>query len=204
MHEAATYSDKELLNAVRENSATGWELVFDQFDPMIKSIVRWPKWNFSDQEKQDVCQNIYMQLQGALATFRKESSLSWYIKKIAIHQCINEVRRQVRWRTVMTSSIQKTSDGDWNEMEFNNSNALDPHHEMLQIERLQALDMGMSSLKDTCRESITLFYVKDLSYREIAKQLGISVNTVGSRLAKCLDKLHKELRQHPLFKRTTP
>jgi DNA-directed RNA polymerase specialized sigma24 family protein len=32
--------------------------------------------------------------------------------------------------------------------------------------------------------------------------LGISTNTVGSRLSKCLNKLHNELRHRPLFERT--
>ncbi|MEE9367422.1 MAG: RNA polymerase sigma factor [Pontiella sp.] len=195
------YTDKELLALAHKDSEAGWELVFSRYDPMIQSITRWRKWNFSDQEKQDVCQNIYMQLQSALPTFRQESSLAWFIKRIAIRQCINEVRRQVRWRTNIIPSFQKTPDGDWNEMEFKNPDALDPGGELIQVERQQALDAVLGTLKDTCKKSINLFYVQDFSYREIAELLDISINTVGSRLAKCLDKLHKELRQHPLFER---
>ena len=201
MYKASPYSDKELLEAVCNNGTSGWDLFCTQFDPLIQSIAGWPKWRFSEDEKQDVCQNIYVQLQTALSTFRQQSSLAWFIKRIAMRQCINEIRRQVRWRSVMTCSVQKTSNGDWNEMEFKNPDALDPLHEMFQIERKQALQSALQELKDTCRKSIALFYVQELSYREMSEQLGISINTVGSRLAKCLDKLHKELRQHPLFER---
>jgi RNA polymerase sigma-70 factor (ECF subfamily) len=202
MQKDNTYSDKELLEAVRDRGASGWDLFHSRFDPMIRSIAGWPKWRFSEDEKQDVCQNIHMQLQTALSTFRQQSSLSWFIKRIAVRQCINEIRRQVRWRSRITPSIQKTSEGDWNEMEFENPNMLDPLHEVLQSERRQTLRSALQKLQDTCRNSITLFYVQELSYREMSNQLGISVNTVGSRLSKCLDKLHKDLRQHPLFERT--
>jgi RNA polymerase sigma-70 factor (ECF subfamily) len=104
----------------------------------------------------------------------------------------------------MISSVQKNRDGNWNEMEFRNGNSLDPHQEIMKMERLQALSSALSELQTTCRNSITLFYIRNLSYREIADRLGVSVNTVGSRLSKCLNKLQNRLRQDPLFERTTP
>ena len=201
MKKTSLYSEKKLLRAMRENNADGWELFCAQFDPLILCITSWPKWNFSEYEKQDVGQNIYVQLQKALPTFRQECSLSWFIKRIAMRQCVDEIRRQVRWRSVMTSSVQKNSDGDWCEMEFGNENTLDPHLEVLQQERRQALSSTLQQSGDTCRECINLFYLNQLSYREISNKLGIAVNTVGSRLAKCLGKLQKNLLQNPLFEK---
>jgi RNA polymerase sigma factor (sigma-70 family) len=204
MSKESPYSDQELLRAVLENKASGWELFCAHFDPLIQSIAGWRKWCFSESEKQDVCQNIYIQLQKALPQFRHEGSLTRFIKVIAMRQCVNEIRRQVRWRKTMVPIIQETSDGEWNEMEFRNPDALDPHDMVLQIERRKAVNCAMQNLQDTCKNSITLFYVQDLSYKEISAQLGISINTVGSRLTKCLNKLNEELRKHPLFKRTQP
>ncbi|MFA7256945.1 MAG: sigma-70 family RNA polymerase sigma factor [Kiritimatiellales bacterium] len=201
MSKNPSYSDKEILQAVCENGPGGWNLFYAQFNPLIQCIIRWPKWNFSEHEQQDVSQNTYVQLQKALPAFQQQCSLAWFIKRITIRQCIDEIRRQVRWRTFMTSPVQKTPDGDWCEMEFECPD-LNPHHEVIQNERRQALHHALQQLKETCKNAITLFYVKNLSYREISEQLGISTNTVGSRLAKCLNKLHKELRHRPLFERT--
>lgn len=86
-------------------------------------------------------------------------------------------------------------------MEFSNPDALDPHDETIQQERVQNLRSTLEHLQETCQEIINLFYLKHLSYREISGQLGISKNTVGSRLAKCLDKLHEKLRRNPVFER---
>jgi len=171
---------------------------------MLRAITAWPKWCFSKDEQQDVFQNIYVQLQKALPNFRQQSSLSWFIKQIAIRQCINEIRRQVRWRGVLVSTVQKNPNGEWQEMDFESPGTPTPRQEIIQKERWQILRTALERLKETCKESITLFYVHELSYQEISKQLGISVNTVGSRLSKCLDKLQKELRQQPLFERNQP
>ncbi len=194
-------SDQEIIDAIRGKNRLGWELLFARYDPLIQSIARWPKWNLSEDEQQDVCQNIHMHLQTALPTFRQQSSLSWFIKKIAMRQCVNEIRRQKRWRTVMTPSMQKTTDGNWNEMEFASTPDNDPYNEAVQHERQRLLESALQHLQQTCKDSIRMFYLQHLSYREMSEQLGIAVNTVGSRLSKCLDKLHHELRQHPSFER---
>jgi RNA polymerase sigma factor (sigma-70 family) len=98
--------------------------------------------------------------------------------------------------------VQQDSDGCWKEMDYKNSEALDPHQEVLKLERLEALNTALAELQTNCKKAINLFYVSDLSYREIASQFGISVNTVGSRLSKCLDKLQHRLQRNPLFERT--
>ncbi len=204
MKKSAPYSDKAILAAVRNDGSAGWELFCQQFDPLIRAIAKWAKWNFSEEEQRDVCQNIHMHLQTALPRFRGESSLLWYIKKIAMNQCVNEIRRQKRSRELMTSTFRKTADGIWKEMEFANPNAMDPHHETAQKERHQSLRAAVRSLNPTCRDGISMYYFQSLSYQEMSAQLGIAVNTVGSRLNKCLNKLHKELRRQPALNRINP
>lgn len=194
-------SEKKILAAIHKNRPEGWELLFTQFDPMIQAIARWPKWNFSEDEQLDVRQNIHVQLQSALASFQGKSSLAWFIKRIAINQCVDEIRRQKRWRSVIAPSVQKASDGRWSEVDFQDQAAADPHAETARKERIDSLREVLHQLNQTCRDSISLYYLKQHSYLEISEKLGISIKTVGSRLSKCLDKLHQQLRQHPAFKR---
>lgn len=197
-----SYTDEQILQALKTKGREGIDLFCRQFDPMIRAITEWSRWNFSEEERLDVRQEIYVQLQTALPKFKQKCSLRWFVKKIAVHQCVNEIRRQVRWRTVMSPCVQKDRDGDWCEIEFQNGHTLDPHQEVLKMERLQALSSALAQLQTNCKKSITLFYVRNLSYREIAERLGVSVNTVGSRLSKCLDKLQHRLRQDPSFERS--
>ena len=104
----------------------------------------------------------------------------------------------------MISTVQKTPDGRWNEMEFANPVALNPRHELVQQERAQMVRAALKELKAICLDSIALFYYQQLTYQEISEKLGISKKTVGSRLFKCLEKLHAELRKLPQFERKKP
>jgi RNA polymerase sigma factor (sigma-70 family) len=191
--------DQALLRAIRKEKSGGWEQLFTQYDPLIQSIVRWSKWHFSNDEQKDVSQNIHMHLYKSLKSFRHKSSLSKFIKRIAIHHCINEVRRQSRWNSVMTSFPLQTGKGEYYEVEFVGLNASDPYTETVQRERIQLLNKTLEKLHETCQKIIHLFYTKHLSYKQISDALGISTNTVGSRISKCLDKLRRELQKDPLF-----
>lgn len=196
-----SHADQKILRIVRHNDSKGWAVFCDRFDSVIQSVLEWPRWHFTEHEQQDVRQDVYLQLQKALPTFRGESSLRWFVIRIAHKQCVNEIRRQVRQRAFMTPLIQKTSDGNWNERDPACPSTLDPYSEALRIERQQAVLSSLNSLHETCRTSITLYYIENLTYQAIAEKLGIAINTVGSRLSKCLEKLHKELRKHPVFER---
>lgn len=196
-----TSSDRKILRAVTRDDPAGWETFHAKFNPVIQSVLEWPRWHFTTQEQQDIRQNIYLQLYKALPTFRGDCSLRWFIIRVAHKQCVDEIRRQVRQRTLLTPSVQKTPAGEWNEREVACPHTLDPYREILRTERQHAIHSSLNRLQETCRTSILLFYIENLTYQDIAEKLGIAVNTVGSRLSKCLDKLHKDLRKNPLFER---
>ncbi|MBN2703984.1 MAG: sigma-70 family RNA polymerase sigma factor [Pontiellaceae bacterium] len=191
--------DQVLLRAIRKEKSSGWEQLFTQYDPLIQSIVRWSKWHFSDDEQKDVSQNIHMQLYKSLKSFQQKSSLSKFIKSIAIHHCINEVRRKNRWSSIMTSFPPQTEMGEYYESESIGLNASDPYTDIVKSERIRFLNETLKKLHKTCQTSIHLFYMKHFSYKQISDALGISTNTVGSRMSKCLDKLRSELRKDALL-----
>jgi RNA polymerase sigma-70 factor (ECF subfamily) len=195
-------SDRQILLSLEQQGSQGWELFCREFDPLIRAIVNWSLWHFTKDAKQDVLQNVHVSLQAALLRFRGDCTLSWYVKRIALNCCIDEIRRQVYQRKLSTSSTLENPDGESGEMEFECSSTLSPHRVVSRNEQYRALHDALEQLHETCRESIKLFYLHELTYREISDRLGIAVNTVGSRLAKCLPKLKQHLHNNPLFERT--
>lgn len=69
-----------------------------------------------------------------------------------------------------------------------------PDEEMIQL--------ALKSLSEDQRMMVLMFYFEDLSYKEIAEQLGIPIGTVMSRLARAKAALRKRL--DVLYKKAAP
>lgn len=201
MNKGITRTEKKILSAALNNGEAGLELFFKKYDPLIKKIVTWPRWHFTIEEQQDAFQTIRTSVQEALPRFKQNSSLKWYIKQIAFYKCVSEIRAQVKYSSITVSTIQRSPDGEWNEMEFADTQAYDPYQVTALEEETKLLHAAIKRLSDTCQTSITMFYLKQMTYQEISVNLGIAVNTVGSRLSKCLNKLHEQLRTNPAFEK---
>ena len=157
---------------------------------LIRSVVAWPKWRFTEDVRQDVAQDIHHSLMKSLASATNADSIRAFVKRICINRCVDEVRRQVRSRGVFTAMPSYHSD-DGAELEAPVSDPTMPDAVELitRNEQLTELRSKFGSLNDTCQTAIRQFYLDEMSYKEMAVANGITVNTVGSRLAKCLAKL---------------
>lgn len=189
----ATHAQPDAENPQSQQQA-GWlslDDVLDRHNPLIRSVVSWSKWRFDFHVREDIAQSIRIEIAKSYANYHGECSLEYFIKRICIHRCIDEVRRQVRKRNVFVDLFEPDPDDPRDPLETPAGETFDPIHEITLRERAQALRSLLDQLDGTCREAIHRFYVDGLSYKEIADALGIAVNTVGSRLSKCLDKLRR-------------
>ncbi len=184
-------SDETLAAMLRENRPGAWERFFERFTPSIQFVIGWSKWHFGPHEREDVFQNTLVELRTSMVRFRGQCPLDYYVKKIAVRQCINEVRRQVRSRKVLVPIARPMAEGGWRDVDLVGSRESDPYRDIERSEEIAAMMNALALLPETCITAIRFFYIQRMSYKEIADQLGIAVNTVGSRLAKCLVRLRE-------------
>ena len=199
-------TDDQLVAALKQNDKAAWGRFLARFDPLIRSVTAWSKWHFTDPVQQDLQQNIRLELTKCLQHYKGESSLDYFVKRVCIHRCIDEVRRQIRERQVMIPALREDSA----ECEFKLEavvgvgDSFDPVLAVVVAERAQSLRKILDSFDDTCRTAISYFYFQELSYKEMAAKLGVSIITVGTRLAKCLMKLRKLLSRDSYFGEENP
>ncbi len=62
---------------------------------------------------------------------------------------------------------------------------------LTQVEDVSVLTSAVASLPDRCREVLMLKIYNSLPHKDIARQMGISVNTVETQLARALKKCRK-------------
>ena len=73
-----------------------------------------------------------------------------------------------------------------------------PEARMLRLERQSQLEIALGRIEPMCRRLLDAFFFADekKSYRDIAKSLGYSPNTLGAKRRRCLEKLKTILIEH--------
>jgi len=158
-----------------------------EHDALVRAVVGWGKWRFRPETREDVAQRIRLELHARPGALLQADDPALWVKRICIRRCIDEVRREIRDRTVFAPASGEhpdTADGGG-----------DPHALVVRAERARALRRVLEALDDTCRTALRMFYIEHQSYLDMARALGIATNTVGSRLAKCIAKLRSLARQ---------
>jgi len=179
------------LESLRNGDEGAWRDFFRQYDRLLQSVASWSKWHFSYHDIKEVTQDIRRQMPGSIKNFKGDASLEYFIKKVSIHVCVDRVRRNVRENSRFVQMSPIADDDDVPSWDPPAGREFDPVEKIQDAEIAAQVRSLVNTMDETCRHAISLFYLKDLSYKEMSDKLGIAVNTVGSRLAKCLDKLRQ-------------
>ncbi|HUQ11295.1 MAG TPA: sigma-70 family RNA polymerase sigma factor [Steroidobacteraceae bacterium] len=155
----------------------------DAFDALI---ARWhePIWRYlrrltdSDDAAADLAQDTWLKVLRGIATLREPASLRAWLFGIARRVAMDRLRRQYARPLENDAMIEdipaQAADAD--------------------LERdLAALDTGVDSLPLRERETVSLFYLRELTIEQIAGLLGVPAGTVKSRLFRARNLLRKRL-----------
>ena len=188
-------SDIPSMDALRAGDESAWSAFFRQFDETIRAIVAWPKWRFDPHTRDDVAQTIKIGIMQSLARLQSEQSLHAFVRKICVNRCIDMLRKQLREQNRLVPLGHWNEDGEWEDLDVAAGSEFDPIAALQLAERAAVLRAALARLDESSQNLIRQFYVEGLSYREMAQRQGVAVDTVGSRLSRCLDKLRGLLSQ---------
>jgi RNA polymerase sigma-70 factor (ECF subfamily) len=121
-------------------------------------------------EAEDVLQESFINAFTRLQSYKGESSFGSWLKQIVINTSLNVVRMKKLFfedinEDVLEGKVEELEEG---EVEYS----------------VEDIYKAMKLLPDGYRVVFTLYMFEDLSHREIAKQLDISVNTSKSQLSR--------------------
>lgn len=138
------------------------------------------------EDASDVAQEAFLAAWRGLPSFRGEAGFATWLYRLTANAAIDHLRRSRRQR-----SEASLDDGELG------LDAVDPAptpQEQAESESLrEAVRWGMGELSREHRQVLELREYRELSYEEIAGQLGVDLGTVKSRLSRARGALRKIL-----------
>lgn len=113
-----------------------------------------------------------------------------YLYKAVQHNCLNYIK-QAKVRERYGAALQQQLEARIALLSLPSPH--NPAEKLLQAELEQLVARAIENLPEQCRAVFRLSRYGQLSYPEIAAQLGISVNTVKTQMARALHKLRETL-----------
>jgi len=141
--------------------------------------------NFHTAE--DLAQETFVQAFQSIASLRDGTRFKVWLLRIARNKCIDYIRRNPRWLSIdQDQELHKEVSVKTRVYPMVGE---DDHAEFSEADLLSAL----SSLRQDYREIFVMKHVDNLSYREIADLLGMTVSAVGEKLYRVRSMIREKL-----------
>lgn len=148
-------------------------------------------------EAEDLSQEVFVTLYGALAGFRGESKLSTWIYRITRNRCLNRLKFLKRRHVGEHADIDDPAySGACADVETRGAGQKDPHRKLANDELSVLLQGYLLELPEEQRALVVLRDLEDLTYEEIVDITGLPLGTVKSRLHRARAALARMLEPH--------
>jgi len=176
-------SDEELIRRCREGDAKAWSQVLSKYERLVFSVPL--NYGLTREDAADISQQTFIALVDNLDRLRADSRLGAWLCTVARRHSFHLIHKQKRERPGEEADISETP--------FL-LNMTDPEVNVY-WERIEWLNEGLSRLDSRCREILLALYFgpTEPSYEEVARQLDLSVGSIGPLRGRCLGRLRKIL-----------
>jgi len=160
----------ESANTIGDNENLTPEMLVRKHASAVLALCMAHTKNFHDSE--DIMQNVFLRAFMKFDTLRDKSRVRSWLLKIARRMCIDFHRKRTFTKTLPDDIPSPPNSTD---------------------EHIRRLHTAVSKLPDGYREPIILYYLDGRKCADVAKSLGISEDTVRSRLLRARLRLHDML-----------
>lgn len=169
--------ERDLVDSCLSGRGSAQAKLYDRYSTAMYSICL--RMLSRSEEAEDVLQESFVDVFSHLQTYRYESTLGAWIKRIVVNRCINKLKsRRIQWV-------------EWNnqEPEPEPDHYYDFDEEDLRVVKIKK---AVSLLPDGYRTVLTLYLFEGYDHQEIGEILNISEETSKSQYSRARVKL-KEL-----------
>jgi len=175
-------SDEQLAKAVQQGDVEQFGVLVERYE---KKMMRYAKrFLFGYEDAEDLVQIIFIKAYTNIKSFDTSQKFNSWIYRIAHNECINAIKKKKR-----------------EPLSFFSFDSVFPHpaakqqsdSEIIYKEIKEEVCEYLKNLEPKYREPVILYFIEELSYKEISDIMKIPTATVGVRLSRA-KKLIKQMK----------
>ena len=183
-------NESTLVDEARAGNGEAFATLVNHYDARVFRLAINITRNKEDAE--DVLQEALFKAYSNLGRFRGGSRFYTWLVRIALNEALMKLRKRRSGRQVSLDELLETDDQsmvrretvDWRD---------DPEKRYARTELQGNLHHALEHLEDNSREVLVLRDLENLSTRETAQKLGLSVTTVKTRLRRARGDVRRRL-----------
>ena len=137
---------------------------------------------------EDITQETFIRVYKALGSFRGESEIGTWIFRIAINVCNSTLTREGRY------PVSESEFADSHELTGLESTG-SAEQEFMSVSRNEIIRKSIQRLPENQAQAITLYYLNEYQYTEVAEIMQIPLNTVKSHIRRAKESLRSILKE---------
>lgn len=182
--------EQELIQTIQKGNEEAFRKLVEKYQLLVVNTCKSFVHQVPDAE--DLAQEVFIEIFHSAHKFRGDSKLSTWIYRIAVNKSLNFVRDNKRRSLFQT--IGNTLFGTIKNVEVPTLAIADrPDLDLENNQRREILYRAIDELPDRQRIAFSLSKFDDLSYREIAEVMQLSISSVESLIYRAKINLQKKL-----------
>ena len=168
----------EIIQAILNGDKHRYADIVDRYQQLVANLCY--KLGGSNIDVEEATQAVFVELYFSLPKFKFESKLSTYIYRITLNvvcKTLKKNRRYTKWSSDVDDSY--------------NTPSLD--EEIMNNERIKELHSAIDKLKYEQKVALTLYCFEDMSYKEVAEVMDVSLSKVETLIFRAKKNLKKIL-----------
>jgi len=163
---------EHIINECKKQNSEAQKALYDMYkDTMYAVCLRYIK---SAQDAEDVFIEAFFKVYDKISSYKGDGSFEGWVRRIMINECLMWLRKR--------NNLHMT-------VEISDKDMLQHSEELPPIEEFSEVLSMLDELPTGYRTIFNLYVFEKLKHREIAEQLGISINTSKSQLILAKKKL---------------
>ena len=179
--------DVQLIHAVLSGNDSAFDILVEKYQKSVHALA-WRKigdFHYAEEITQDTFLRAYQNL----STLKNPSQFPRWLYVIANRLCLNWLRKQKP-----AKQVQSLEDTPMEEVAKSTyaRHVLEQRETEATEHRLEIVKKLLEKLPESQRTVMTLYYLGEMTTREISKSLGVSVKTIRTRLHRARKRLQEE------------